>query len=59
MKTIIFNEIFKPMLHRVGTALGVWLASLDAFTDGQIATLENAAIIVSGLVFDLLVRKVL
>lgn len=47
------------MLHRIGTAVGVYLASAEIFSTAQIDVLSNAVTILSGVALDLLVRKVL
>jgi hypothetical protein len=57
MKSFIFQELLKPVVHRLGSQLGLVLAATDAFTDGQIATIEQAAILIAGFCIDLIVRK--
>jgi hypothetical protein len=53
----VLTEILKPATHRLGSALGVYLASMSAFSEAELVTLENASLIVMGFVVDLLVRK--
>lgn len=59
MKSILFQELVKPMIHRLGTVIGVYLASADLFTQAQIDILTQGGVIIAGLAVDLLVRKVL
>ena len=58
MKWIV-NEILKPVTHRVGSIVGVHLATLDFFTKQEVATLQTACVLLGGYALDLLVRKVL
>lgn len=55
----LLNEILKPATHRIGSALGVYFASLGAFDQVELDTLESASIIALGFVADLIVRKAL
>lgn len=55
----ILTEILKPAVHRVGSVLGMAVASTQYFTEGQAATLEAASVLVGGYLIDLVVRKVL
>ncbi len=54
-----FTEFIKPATHRIGSVVGVYFASLDYFTEGQLASLETASIVMAGYLVDLVVRKAL
>jgi len=55
----ILSEVIKPATHRVGSSLGIYLATLEYFTAGQVETLATAATVVAGFLVDLMIRKVL
>jgi hypothetical protein len=59
MKRFFFQELVKPVVHRVGSAVGVYLAASDLFTQAQVDVLAQGSVILSGLVVDLFVRRVL
>ena len=54
---ILIANIFKPIVHRVGSVVGVYLASADLFTTAQIDILSQGSIILAGFALDLIVRK--
>lgn len=56
--SILAREILKPLLYRLGSGFGVFIASADYFTDAEVATLQTAAVLVGGFLVDLLTQRV-
>jgi hypothetical protein len=59
MYKLVIQEFLRPAVTRVGTVVGVYLASADLFTQAQIDVLSQGSVILAGLLLDLVVRKVL
>jgi hypothetical protein len=59
MQKFIFTELIRPLITRIGSAIGVYLASADVFATGEIDVLVAAANILGGYAVDLVVRRVL
>ena len=59
MKHFFLQELLKPMVHRVGTVVGTYLASVDLFTHAQVDILSQGAVILAGVGLDLVTRRVL
>lgn len=53
------REVLKPLLYRLGSAFGVFVASADYFSDAEVATIQTALVLVGGYVVDLLMQKVI
>lgn len=54
----IAHEIVRPLAHRLGTAIGVALASFGVAA-GDIETIVAAVPVVLGVAADLIIRRVL
>lgn len=56
---ILYAELIKPMAHRLGSALGLYLGGLELMTQAEADTVGSAVTILAGYAVDLVVRKVL
>lgn len=54
----LFNELIKPLVHRLGSHTGVLLSGLG-MSQADVGTVQAAAVILGGFAVDFLVRKVL
>lgn len=52
----MWELILRPLLQRAGTTLGTFLAGLGAST-GEVDTVVSAFLILAGLAFDLVQRR--
>lgn len=58
MRSFLLNELIRPMIHRLGTVTGVYLASVDFLTADQVASIESAVVLLGGIALDLVIRRV-
>lgn len=56
---VVYAELIKPMVHRLGSALGIYLGGLELMTQAEGDTVGAAVTILAGYAVDLVVRKVL
>ena len=59
MKAFLLDQLIRPMIHRLGTAAGVFLSAEGLISGDQAATVESGLVLIGGVALDLIIRKVL
>ncbi|WP_180888018.1 hypothetical protein [Ruegeria sp. THAF57] len=57
MKSLVIQEMLKPLVHRIGTTVGAFVAGASSIADAH--QVEAAIVLLLGLAVDMITRKAL